>query len=141
VFRLLDEKEFDRWIRSSIKTIESSKKDLELGEYSWACFKAHQAAEKALKALLWGIGSPGYGHSLPKLIEYIIQQGIEAGEEIRMYSIRLNKFYTATRYPDVWSEGIPEEYYTREEAEEAIEYAEKILEWVRDIWRKLSGEG
>lgn len=51
---------------SAEATIKSASKDLSANEYSWACFKAHQAAEKAL---LWGAGNPRYGHSLKKLYE------------------------------------------------------------------------
>ncbi|MEM2815815.1 MAG: HEPN domain-containing protein [Candidatus Bathyarchaeia archaeon] len=29
---------------------------LELGDYEWACFAAHQAAEKAVKALYKALG-------------------------------------------------------------------------------------
>jgi HEPN domain-containing protein len=50
----------------------------------------------------------------------------------------LSKFYTPTRYPDVWSEGIPEDYYSRREAEEAIRIASEVIDWVRELWRRLS---
>jgi len=50
----LDEGEFSRWMRSSTRTLESARRDLEAGDYSWACFKAHQAVEKALKVLPMG---------------------------------------------------------------------------------------
>jgi HEPN domain-containing protein len=39
----------------------------------------------------------------------------------------------------VWSEGIPEEFYSAEEASEAIESAQLVLEWVERLWRRLSG--
>jgi hypothetical protein len=41
----LDEVEFERWLRSALRTLESAKRDLEFGDYNWACFKAHQVAE------------------------------------------------------------------------------------------------
>jgi len=50
----LDVSEYERWTRSAVRTLESAERDAEHGDYNWACFKAHQAAEKALKALLWG---------------------------------------------------------------------------------------
>jgi len=65
----LDEGEFERWMRSAEATLSSARRDAEGGDYGWACFKAHQAAEKALKALLWGSGNPTYGHSLKRLYE------------------------------------------------------------------------
>lgn len=53
----LDDAEFERWMRSALKTLESARRDLEFGDYNWACFKAHQVVEKALKAVLWGLGN------------------------------------------------------------------------------------
>jgi HEPN domain-containing protein len=139
---LLDEGEFRRWIESARRTLRSAVRDLEGGDYNWACFKAHQAAEKALKALLWGVGRPRVGHSLPKLLQQIEEElGIRAPGEVREACIRLNKLYTPTRYPDVWSEGIPEEYYSESEAREAISQAGRVIGWVEEIWRRLSGRG
>ncbi|RLE74765.1 MAG: hypothetical protein DRJ56_06845 [Thermoprotei archaeon] len=34
--------------------MRSAEADLESGLYNWACFRAHQAAEKAVKAVLRG---------------------------------------------------------------------------------------
>lgn len=51
--------------------------------------------------------------------------------------MRLNKYYVPTRYPDVWSEGIPEEQYTEKESLEAISMAENVLNWVRKVWELL----
>ncbi|MEM1920759.1 MAG: HEPN domain-containing protein, partial [Ignisphaera sp.] len=55
--------------------------------------------------------------------------------------VRLSKFYIPTRYPDVWSEGVPEDYYTESESREAIEFAEKVIDWVISVWRKLLKSG
>lgn len=54
----MDIEEYERWIKSAEKTLQSAKEDLERGDYNWACFKAQQAAEKALKAFLYGLGKP-----------------------------------------------------------------------------------
>ncbi|MEM3813552.1 MAG: hypothetical protein QXP98_00085 [Thermoproteus sp.] len=39
---------------------------------------------------------------------------------------------------DAWSEGVPYEYFTRRDAESALKAAEKILEFVKETWRRLS---
>jgi len=44
-----------RLMKSTELTLESAKRDLEFGDYSWTCFKTHQAVEKALKAFLWAV--------------------------------------------------------------------------------------
>jgi len=138
----LDEGEFGRWMRSALRTLESARRDLEAGDYSWACFKAHQAVEKALKALLWGIGRPRVGYSLVHILNYLAEgTGIEPPETITYACAILSKYYTTTRYPDVWSEGIPEDYYSRREAEEAIRLAKEVIRWVEEVWRGLSRRG
>ena len=139
---MLDEAELERWLESARRTLESARRDMEHGDYNWACFKAHQAAEKALKALLWGVGRPRTGHMLPRLLRHVEEElGVVAPEEVREACIRLNKLYIPTRYVDAWSEGIPEEYYSESEARDAIEWARRVIEWVVETWRRLSRRG
>lgn len=45
--------------------------------------------------------------------------------------------YIPTRYPNAWSEGSPYQFYTRKEAEEAIEIGNKIIEYIEGGWRTL----
>jgi len=60
--------------------------------------------------LLWGVGAPAPGHSLLKLLDRIREVlSVQPPQNIYEACIRLNKFYIATRYPNAWSEGIPEE--------------------------------
>jgi len=138
---LLDEPEFRRWMESARKTLMSAERDVSGGDYNWACFKAHQASEKALKAILWGIGKPCIGHSLTHLLNYLSESlEDQVPEDILDASITLSRYYTPTRYPDAWSEGIPEEYYSKKDAEEAINLSKKLVEWVENVWRRLSGK-
>ena len=65
---MLDEKEFDRWMSSAERTLISAQGDSKRGDYNWACFKAQQAAEFAVKAILRGLGFPSYGQSIYKLL-------------------------------------------------------------------------
>ncbi|MGB9740257.1 MAG: HEPN domain-containing protein [Candidatus Bathyarchaeia archaeon] len=44
--------EYRRWISSSKEALDSARGDLERGDSNWACFKAQQAAEFVVKALL-----------------------------------------------------------------------------------------
>ncbi|MGC8974905.1 MAG: HEPN domain-containing protein [Thermoprotei archaeon] len=137
---MLDDEEFKRWVESASRTLESARVDHAHGFYSWACFKAHQAAEKAIKALLWGLGRPRAGHSLPVLLSDLRDVVGEVSEDIVESCMRLNKYYIPTRYPDVWSEGIPEEQYTEKESLEAISMAEEVVGWVRKVWESLKKE-
>ncbi|MEM2021859.1 MAG: HEPN domain-containing protein [Zestosphaera sp.] len=129
-----------RWVKSALRTLESARVDHAHGFYSWACFKAHQVAEKALKALLWGLGSPRVGHSLLTLLSELGGVLGEIPEGVRESCVRLNKYYIPTRYPDVWSEGIPEEQYSEKESLEAIAMAEEVVKWVEGVWKLLRKE-
>jgi len=85
LFGLLGEDEFKRRFDTALGTVRSAEGDLERGDYNWACFKAHQSAEFAVK-------------------------------------------------------GSPADYYAREDALQAIEYAKSIIGWVESAWRSLRQE-
>jgi len=135
---MFDEEEYCRWMKASIRTLESAKGDLNRGDYNWACFKAHQAAEFAVKALLHGLGLSAYGHSVSGLLMKM-PNDLEA-EKVLQEAKTLDKYYIPTRYPNAWVEGAPEDYYTREDGEKAVDYAEKVINWVEDSWRLLKKE-
>jgi len=55
---------------------------------------------------------------------------------------KLDNMYIPTRYPDVWSEGTPMDYYTEAECREAISEADRLIRWVERTWESLmKGEG
>ncbi|BCU66867.1 DNA-binding protein [Sulfolobales archaeon HS-7] len=128
----MDADEFDRWFKSAKLTIDSAKHDLEGGFYNWACFKAQQSAELAVKAYFYGIGQPRTGHTVSNLLTLL-----NAPEDLIDMAKYLDKLYIPTRYPDVWQSEAPQYYYTRREAEEAIKYAEEVIKYVEELWRTL----
>ncbi len=50
---------------------------------------------------------------------------------------RLDLYYISARYPDAFPSGAPFEYFTRDQAEEAVQYAEALVA----ATRKAAGEG
>lgn len=137
---MLDKEEFERWFRTAIRNLESAQGDMERSDYNWACFKSHQAAELALKALLHGLGLPAYGHSILKLLKSLVNEGLNASEELWDFARELDRCYIPTRYPNAWSEGSPFEYYTAKDANKAINASKHILKWVENTWRLLEEE-
>jgi len=136
---MLDEEEYHRWMKSSRGALNSARGDLERCEFNWACFKAQQSAEFAVKALLHGLGLPAYGHSVSGLLgrgprDLEIQRIIQEAKT-------LDKYYVPTRHPNAWVEGVPEDYYTKLDAESAVNCAERIFNWVEASWRSLKREG
>ncbi|MEM3892874.1 MAG: HEPN domain-containing protein [Thermofilum sp.] len=137
---LLDREEFERWFRTAKKSLESAEGDAERGDYNWACFKSHQAAELSVKALLHGLGLHAYGHSVARLLREASSRGLSVPGELVDCARELDKLYIPTRYPNAWAEGAPFEYYTAGDAAKAISASKRILEWVEDTWRSLEGE-
>ncbi len=135
---MLDETEYARWIKASKGTLRSARGDLDRGDYNWTCFKAQQAAEFAVKALLHGLGLPAYGHSISGLLTRV-PEDLAVQDEVIQDAKTLDKYYVPTRYPNAWAEGIPEEYYTKRDAESAIRCAEEVIGWVEASWRSLKG--
>jgi len=138
---LLDGVEYERWMDAARRTLDSARGDYERGDYNWSCFKSHQAAEMAVKALLYGLGEPRRGHSVLLLLEHLASAGLRVPDGVRECASTLDKHYILSRYPDAWSEGAPHLYYTRSDAAKAIECASTILSWVESVWEYLSRGG
>lgn len=126
----MDMDEYFRWHNQAEHTLRSSYRDLKEGDYSWACFKAQQAAEFGLKALLKAFGISAVGHSLVKLSNELDKAGIERPEDYMKWARKLDRDYIQPRYPDAYPQGSPYEYYDEEDARLSIEYAQKILAFV-----------
>lgn len=137
---MLDKTEYERWFKTARRNIESARGDVERGDYSWACFKSHQAAELALKAILHGLGLPAYGHSLTRLLSELAGHNVNVPDELWNYTRELDRYYIPTRYPNAWPEGSPFDYYTSIDAMRAIYVSERILQWVEYTWRLLEEE-
>jgi len=102
--------------------------DLEHGYHEWACFTAHQAAEKALKAVMERLGKVARGHSLLGLL-----QGLDDGDEARLHGARvLDRYYLEARYPNGFPSGAPLDYFDEVLAREAIDAADAIVRFCRD---------
>ena len=138
---MLDDEEYSRRLSSALRTLSSARGDLERGDYNWACFKAQQAAELAVKALLHGLGQPAYGHSVSRLLREASARGVEVPRKVVLAASALDKLYVPTRYPNAWAEGAPHEYYSEEDALEAVKLAEGVVGWVEEVWRSLRSVG
>ncbi len=117
-------KEGRRWL-------EQAKADLEFAEYALdgdfhahACFEAHQAAEKALKAIHYALLGKRtvLGHSTSQLAH-------EAGftKVDNELLLVLDQYYIPTRYPSGLPDGIPAKAYTARQAREAVGTAREVV--------------
>jgi len=97
-----------RWLNQGERDLGAAMVLMDKEFYESACFHSQQAAEKALKSF----------------------------KDLNRASIELDKHYIPPRYPDAFPSGSPFEYYTREDADKCIKYAESILAEVRNFLAK-----
>ena len=113
------------WLRRARSNLARAKADASLeGVYlEDLCFDAQQAAEKAFKAALLHLGVDfPYTHELALLIKALREEGIGLPQDVEQAS-RLTPFAVDTRYPG------GAEPVTREDYENAVAIAERVLRW------------
>jgi len=94
--------------------------------YNAAVFYAHQAAEKAVKALLYSINEAPWGHSIRSLLHRFFEsKGINEDKEIISYARELDLHYIPSRYPNAHPIGSPHKAYDERVSENALKAAEK----------------
>lgn len=119
--------EWERYRRQAQHTLASAHRDRDSGDHDWASFKAHQAAEVAIKGYIRASREYVIGHSVTKLLAAL---GEEAPSAIRDCARDLDKVYIPARYPDAYDAGAPMDYYSASDSERAINCAGKVLEWL-----------
>jgi len=99
----------------------------------FAPFHAQQAAEKALKGLLRILGRVPWGHSCFDLLTEIDGLLSSSGVPSTLFNSaqRLDGHYIPSRYPDAFPTGVPEDYYDQPIAQQAMDDASDVLEFVR----------
>ncbi len=132
-----DKDEYERWAAQAKHTLNSARRDVDDGDYGWACFKAQQAAEYAVKGLLYGLGIAATGHSILKLLGLVENKGIIVDDRLKRDARLLDRHYIPTRYVNAHIEGAPFEYYDRETAEESIQCSTRIIEFVRNAVKAI----
>jgi HEPN domain-containing protein len=119
------------WLRQAEADLRHARNSRDDEDYSWSAFAAHQAAEKAIKAVFQKRHLDAWGHMLSILLENL-PSAVRLSGALIDAAKELDKHYIPTRYPNGFERGAPVDFYTRGEAERAIANAETILEWCRD---------
>lgn len=120
------------WLRQAENDFLWAKDTLTGGKYAQVCFICQQVAEKSLKAVAYLKGSDIVkSHSVME-----IARSLNINGEIENIAKRLDLYYISTRYPDAFPSGAPFEFYTREQAEEAIIFADTILNYAGNFFNE-----
>jgi HEPN domain-containing protein len=116
-----------RWLAKAQNDLLNADNNLrsEVVPYDTVCFHGQQAAEKLLKAYLVTKGvQPPFTHDLLLLLEHVLPHCADA-ERLRDDLASLMPYAVGARYPDESSTP------TREDALEARQAAQHVLEWLR----------
>jgi HEPN domain-containing protein len=117
------------WLAQAERDLEQAVSSQGEDRHEWACFAAHQSAEKAVKALHLYRKQEVWGHVVARLLN---QLPIPVPEDLIEKGRVLDGFYIPTRYANGHPEGAPFEHYGRLQSRDAIQYAREILQYVRD---------
>lgn len=115
--------EAKNWLKESEEDLGTAEDCIKVKRFKASAFYSQQASEKALKALqIQKLGRFDKVHDLLTLAD-----SVEASDDIIACCIKLNPYYTSTRYPNV------RELITEDTAKELLENSKKVVEWVKQI--------
>lgn len=115
------------WLAQAEDDLRWAHDTLAARRFSQACFVAQQVCEKALKALAIARGFDQIrSHSILEIAEHLGLDG-----EIESAARRLDQYYITARYPDALPAGAPFQFFTEEQAREAVELAARLVTRIR----------
>ncbi|HNQ26208.1 MAG TPA: HEPN domain-containing protein [Methanoregulaceae archaeon] len=124
--------EATRWLRQAECDLAAAHVSMQGASYEWACFQAQQAAEKAVKSLLY---AAGYRKILTHSVYELLLESQKRGDcmpSLEQEAKLLDNVYITSRYPNgLAGSMIPSEYYTKEDADRCLHSAGLILDAVR----------
>ena len=92
------------WLAQASQDLEQADDSRRAGRHEWACFAAHQSAEKAVKALHLHLGQEAWGHVVARLLEEL---PMSVPDDLIEKAKVLDNFYIPTRYPNGHPQGAP----------------------------------
>ena len=116
------------WLAQAERDLEQAEASQRDGRHEWACFAAHQAAEKAVKALHLSLKQEAWSHVVARLLKEL---PIPVSDNLVEKAKVLDSFYLPTRYANGHPEGAPFEHYGSIQSTDGIAYAAVILEFAR----------
>ena len=128
---------YRRRMAQAANTLASARVDADHDLHNWCCFKAQQAGEYAVKAILHGLGVPAIGHSIVSLSERLREIGVETYEDFMTDARLLDRHYNPPRYPYAYASGSPHDYYDSAASGEALRACERVIELAHGVGRQV----
>jgi HEPN domain-containing protein len=125
--------EAGRWLTQAQDDLMTATRLRDIAIHYAACFFAQQAAEKALKAVLFARGAARIrGHSVADLCGEAARFDTRFGPMASSLA-PLDLYYIPTRYPNGLPGGVPSAVFKEEDSERAIRLAHLAVETSRDV--------
>jgi HEPN domain-containing protein len=134
--------EAHRWFQQARYDLRAARWNIDGSFHSTACFLAQQAAEKALKALHYYLGSGRaslFTHSLVQMLREgstVIPELAALQEDGR----QLDLHYVPSRYPNGLPAGYPHQFYSPEMSAAAVNAAARMITFVEEFFRRESAD-
>lgn len=136
------------WLSMAQEDLEDALNSFESGRYAASVFHAELASQKAVKALIAGLGfEPGKTHRPTVVLKALILGGLisledhlmEEVNKIISYAIVLEDQGTTPRYGWETVDRIikPSEIYSKEISESLLKSSEKVVELVENVLRRI----
>ena len=119
------------WFSQALRDLEQAEESRGSERHEWACFASHQGAEKAVKALHLHLRQEAWGRVIARLFREL-PESVAVPADLIEFARVLDTFYIPSRYPSAHPEGAPFKHYGPLQSQEAVDYAGKILEFVRN---------
>ena len=142
--------EAKRWFQQASYGLKASRWNIAGGFYDTASFLAQQGGEKALKSLLYYLGSRREALLTHSLVEMIAKLGkhVTGLPDLLEDARKLDLHYVPSRYPNALPSGYPHRFYGNETAEQALQAAQNVgavtqhyrSEGEEDLLRQENGE-
>ncbi len=120
--------EAQRWLAAAREDLAYARHAVSGGFHAPACFYAHQAADKAVKAVHFARGARAVlGHNVRAAIE-ALEPRVPALDALLDAARELDLFYLPARYPDGLDTGTPGQAFSRSQSARAIDAAAALVD-------------
>jgi len=124
--------EAERWLKTGEEDLRAAKMLLVEKFFSHTCFWAHQAGEKAVRAMWCLVDGDSRSHSIKRLIvEFPDKANLPDVDTLAEKAALLDKFYIPTRRPNGLPDLTPGQFYEKDDAQGGIEAAETFVTGAR----------
>ena len=133
------------YIKQALERLRHAREALETGNYPYVIRQCQEAVELLLKASLRLVGvEPPKWHDVGPILRREVERFPEWFQDKIPWLARVSRRLRREREPAMYGDeeiGIPpEELYDREDAEEALRWAEETAQLVLGLYKQLAGE-